>query len=1106
MSNAWQLPAVRVDAELNLVCPSWEDDKFAWDEFMLAVVASLVDKDYAVAQLPLSPDDRESAVDQVYDMAEWQLLKAEFEVAYMGLDNRDKHALLPMDDLDAEPANVLERCDRLISLLGLHFAEPLIEDEVGFSSWGRLNGMVRIPWAGDSDKRRLRPPALCDEDYEDGKVVGHLNFLERRAVMILLSIDTGGGEVCLFPLGGSEVDGRRIPLRSGKSTMLVFRHDRLGYSYRPSGFSIALQSWLLCDPPCPDATEKGVVSLPLPLHGERASIMALANRYPGDAFGPTFLWSFLFGGGDGLIKVPIMRWDMESYYDPDRGTGGSSYAKHGGFCSDESIVTFDNSFFRIPEEEASVMSPGQRVVLETGFEVLHQAGFTRDSSHGFRCGVFLGDSGNDWPYMREAQNALRMLSQSNYVTGSRLSHCLGLNGPVSTTDTACSSSLVAIGLAHASLRRTSADQRKASVGADVEHAVAIGSGLLLSPRMYILYCGPGMLSPRGRCFTYDSSADGYARGEGCGALFLEWSDKDEVADEMLACLVGSAINQDGRSASMTAPSGPAQQMCIKASMAEARLAASEIAVAECHGTGTALGDPIEVSALRAVMEDRKHPILNTSAKSNIGHLEAAAGMAGVIKCVTMLASSAGTPNVHLKYMNPHMDVVGYPAFFETEASDTFASSGISGVSSFGFGGTNARGDLWARCRRGARATEEVCTAKWLEERSMHYQRLFHYGTPGPHVNDRLYVTGTWDAFATVLEMEMRGPGVFVALLLVGETCREQFRMLINRDPGQAIHPDRLCAGPEADARGPDAAGKDKTWLIDGRADGVKPWTIYEVRFQWRFTWDVGELRSVTWRPTNQVAPVAARSALHKHTYSIVGTWSSWQFQGMMRLPAQEETLWTTTVRIGFSGREEFQFVRDNDWSQCIYPAVPRARKTSIPVRGPDEGGAGKCWLLTGSAGDLVRIQLRVVAGELTVSAFSEATGTNQTWESTEKEEWRQYFITGTWNGWRFSPMFMDQEHPGVHRFLVELGPFGVEEFRLAAEQDPTLQLYPDCESAGLGEGVLCGPDAGGARDGLSWRISGEPGARYQITLDMNEQDRLHALTWVEVMPVRTLAE
>jgi len=211
-----------------------------------------------------------------------------------------------------------------------------------------------------------------------------------------------------------------------------------------------------------------------------------------------------------------------------------------------------------------------------------------------------------------------------------------------------------------------------------------------------------MLSFKGRSFTFDVGADGYGRGEGCAMLFFTL---EPYSDSTYGLLAGSQTNQDGRSASMTAPHGPSQQDVIRASMREAGLDASMITIAECHGTGTALGDPIEMGSLRGVMKkDRGEvPLLTTSAKSNIGHLEAGAGMAGIIKCVMMLRSSVGAPNCHLNEFNPHLDISGFPVVMETEATDFGHNSGLTGVSSFGFGGTNARADMWGHAVRGPRA-------------------------------------------------------------------------------------------------------------------------------------------------------------------------------------------------------------------------------------------------------------------------------------------------------------------------------------------------------------------------------------------------------------------
>lgn len=1083
----WE-PQSAEDGGFDLCWPTEEDGDMGQNAFAEAMVGVLATKGYCIVQMFTSAKDREAAIDETYEMSQWLLPKKELEAAYMGQDSTDKYAMLPTDNPDFEPEDMLSSCDRSITNIGLAL-DGITQRVLGFGCWGKLNSMVRIPLTSQNEELQLRPKPIAQQDYEDGRVIGHLNFLLRRKLFIMFLLENDGGTLRLFNRGDPVESAVHIPLTKNK--MLVLRHDLMGYAYKPRGFALALQSFLMTDPPAEDPEEGGVVSLPLQLHGDRAHVMSFTNRYPGDSLGPTCYWSLLCGGGDSLTKVPTCRWNVDEYYSEERSGAGTTYAMHGGFCSDACVVMFDNEFFSISSEEAERMSPGQRVVLETGFETLHRAGHTKATTQGFSCGVFLGDSGNDWPYMCQAQDAFRILSQSNFITGARLSHALALRGPVSTADTACSSSLVAVCLAHTSMRRAGADQRKATINSDCRVGVALGSGLLLSPRMYILYCGPGMLSPRGRCFTYDGSADGYARGEGCGGLLIECSNRDEEVQGMLACLIGSAVNQDGRSASMTAPNGPAQQTCIRTSMSESGLVASEITVAECHGTGTALGDPIEVSALRAVMDERGVPILNTSAKTNIGHLEAAAGMAGLIKCILLLVASSGPPNVHLNMLNPHMDVNGYPVYFETELCDYLCDTGVSGVSSFGFGGTNARGDLWGRCLRGARTTSAVNTATWLEKRSMFYQRVFHYGNPGPHDSDRVCIIGTWDAYSSMVEMDRIAQGTYGVMVVIGETRQEQFHFLINSDRSQAIHPDQGRAGRDARVEGPDGDGTGKSWLIDGQSDQVPAWTIYQVKLDWGFSWEHGEYKKVTWEATDQVALAKTRVLLHRHTYSVVGSWTSWTFHEMSR-SKEEEGLWTSTVRIGMSGCEEFQFVRDNDWSQTIHPASAAARRTSIPIHGPDAAGAGKNWLITGDVGDMVRIQLWVLDGEIRVTIASETHGV-KTWQSMEEESWMQYYITGTWNNWGFSPMTRDSDNKHVHRCVLKMSKLGFEEFHMVVEKDWSLQLYPDYERAAQGEAIMCGPDGDG--HGLNWMISGSPGCRYEIKLDMVEQDQSLSVTW-----------
>merc|ERR1719401_1787894 len=245
------------------------------------------------------------------------------------------------------------------------------------------------------------------------------------------------------------------------------------------------------------------------------------------------------------------------------------------------------------------------------------------------------------------------------------------------------------------------------MSARIYESVTGGVCTQIGPGSYIGMCGLNMISPVGRCFTFDESGDGYQRGEGVGLMYLKASDSDEDYWQQSAVMLGCCINQDGRSASMTAPNGPSQQACISASMREAGLEARMINLAECHGTGTALGDPIEVGALRNVMEPRDMALCLTSSKSNIGHLEGGAGSAGLLKCILMLVAGTCPPNAHCRQLNPHLAVSGFPCFFDTEAIDTLMNSALTGVSSFGFGGTNGRCDIWGQARVGSRRSGDI---------------------------------------------------------------------------------------------------------------------------------------------------------------------------------------------------------------------------------------------------------------------------------------------------------------------------------------------------------------------------------------------------------------
>ena len=354
---------------------------------------------------------------------------------------------------------------------------------------------------------------------------------------------------------------------------------------------------------------------------EPIAVIGMAGRFPGADTLEAF-WALLREGHDAITEIPSDRWNVDAYYDPDPAAAGKAYVRRGGFVRD--VSRFDARFFGISPREASSMDPQQRLLLEVAWEALEDAGVVPARIERGAGGVFVGISNADYAHLHtRAGDQARIDTYEgtgnafSFASG-RLSYVLGWHGPSVSVDTACSSSLVAVHLAGQSLRAGECDV-----------ALAGGVNLILSPDSFIRACKNGMLAPDGRCKTFDAAADGYARGEGCGVVVLKrLSAALAAGDRVLAVIRGSAVNQDGRTGGLTVPNGTAQQALIRRALASADVAPHEIAYVEAHGTGTALGDPIEVNALAAALGVGRGPdrrLWLGSAKTNIGHLESAAG-------------------------------------------------------------------------------------------------------------------------------------------------------------------------------------------------------------------------------------------------------------------------------------------------------------------------------------------------------------------------------------------------------------------------------------------------------------------------------------------------
>ncbi|MEH2048357.1 type I polyketide synthase [Nostoc sp.] len=415
-------------------------------------------------------------------------------------------------------------------------------------------------------------------------------------------------------------------------------------------------------------------------NSEPIAIVGMGCRFPG-ANNPEEFWQLLRNGVDAISEVPKNRWDIDAYYDPDPDAPGKMSTRFAGFV--EKLDEFDPQFFGMSRREALSLDPQQRLLLEVTWEALENSGLMPEKLTP-KTGVFVGISTNDYFQMllkrgNDAIDAYTDSGTSDATASGRLSYLLGLSGPCFSVDTACSSSLVTVHLACQSLRRGESDL-----------ALAGGANAVLLPQLSICLSKAHMLSPEGRCKSFDASANGFARGEGCGIIVLKrLKDAQADGDNILAVIRGSAINQDGRTSALSVPNGRAQQAAIRQALADGGLKPEEVSYVEAHGTGTSVGDPIEAGALGAVFADREHPLIIGSVKSNIGHLETASGIAGVIKVVLSLQHGEIPANLHFKQPTPMVNWEQLPLKVVTELMPWPSGSRLAGVNSFGFSGTNA---------------------------------------------------------------------------------------------------------------------------------------------------------------------------------------------------------------------------------------------------------------------------------------------------------------------------------------------------------------------------------------------------------------------------------
>ncbi|MFF2806326.1 aminotransferase class III-fold pyridoxal phosphate-dependent enzyme [Streptomyces sp. NPDC058000] len=419
--------------------------------------------------------------------------------------------------------------------------------------------------------------------------------------------------------------------------------------------------------------------------GHDIAVVGMACRFPGGVRSPEDLWRLSLAGADAVAEIPRSRWQAADRYAPDPEQPGAISTKWAGCIED--VDRFDAGFFGISPHEARQMDPQQRLLLETAHEALEDAGVPRRSPLLAGGGVFVGISGSDYGRLLgrdlAAVDAHFSTAQASSIAANRLSYVFDMTGPSMAVDTACSSSLVAVHLAVRSLR-----------AGECGLALAGGVNVVLAPDQWVSVSKAGMMSPTGRCRSFGAGADGFVRSDGCGVVVLKTLARARAdGDRVLGVIRGSAVNQDGSSNGLTAPNGPAQEAVIRAALADAGTDPARIGLVEAHGSGTPLGDPIEIGALAATYGragEPTDPCLVTSVKSNLGHTEAAAGMAGLIRLLLCLGAGQVPPTLHTSALNPRLPLDGTRLAIARRTEEWRAPGPrVGAVSSFGFGGTNA---------------------------------------------------------------------------------------------------------------------------------------------------------------------------------------------------------------------------------------------------------------------------------------------------------------------------------------------------------------------------------------------------------------------------------
>lgn len=663
------------------------------------IASCLSEKGFSVVKHIQEPSSLAAALQTLKEAEEngrFGRLAKELEEGYLGKSGRAKVMWLnPECGNESETHDWIYRCDYNMMTIA-ELLQPFCEDSVGSAVEERTPSLICSTMTDEEEELQYaRTPA------DEHSLLDFYNTWSRSVLRVVQFLGPAIGSVSLAPKADSPLE-HLLPeytIAASPGTLLIVREDTFDYFYDDpfDGESSWMQCFLLCPAPSWDLGEfeEGMMADmvlnrkeegPPPPEDNLVAVTACHLQAAGNMNGTAFEWNSYLAGCDGQLEMPYKRFEYAEYYttEMDNCPPGHTYVKH--FSVMEGIELFDNKAFEISVAEAAAIDPQNRQVMEVGAVCLYKIGLTKKEANKkmTHASVSVGLDKNEWQYMPDVPSSVAANNQLA-IAANRFNYVFNLKGGSYVCDTACSSSLVAAHLGKVNMLERRWDP--------LEFHLACGVNLTLTVMSFVNSCQAHMLSNHGRCLTFNDTANGYNRGDGCGGLLLMCGKQDE---NRICYLRGSQIGNDGRSASMSAPNGPAQEKCIWGAIREACMSAPESTVWECHGTGTALGDPIEVGAVRKVQikQPRMEPLMIATSKSNIGHLEGGAAAIAMVKCCMVVYHTKALPTIHFRSLNPHLDHAMFDAIFTTECCNYKYRQGHCQVSSFGVGGTNGHAIFW----------------------------------------------------------------------------------------------------------------------------------------------------------------------------------------------------------------------------------------------------------------------------------------------------------------------------------------------------------------------------------------------------------------------------